>query len=277
MSKGSRTEYAKLYEVLAQSILTGSWPAEHQVPSERQLCEEHGVSRTTVRRAVEMAERRGLVVRVPGRGTFVAQPHVAAKLGRMIAFREAWEEKDVAPSVEVISVRRIDPQPMIGTELGLRAGDQALLVIWTARGRGTPIGLYESYVSPRVADVVQECLSAEPAKLAPTYELSALALGVDTLLVDQTFEAVTADKNAARYLSIEHGSPVFRVTSSIRTVAGVAVEYNVALFAGLRYSLQMARELKLGSTGRPMWNYADLARVEPRNNSPSMSEVLTRR
>ncbi len=65
--------YYQLEGFLRGQIMTGHYQAGQRVPSEKQLCEQFGVSRTTVRQAVGNLVAAGLVHRVKGKGTFVGK------------------------------------------------------------------------------------------------------------------------------------------------------------------------------------------------------------
>ncbi len=63
--------YEQLAAVLRQMIKSGQLQPRDPVPSESQLQQQHGVSRGTVRRALDILRDEGLVVTIAGRGTFV--------------------------------------------------------------------------------------------------------------------------------------------------------------------------------------------------------------
>jgi GntR family transcriptional regulator len=63
--------YFQLAELLEDEISSGRWAAGQRIPSEPDLCDHYGVSRTTVRQALSRLEQEGLVARSKGRGTFV--------------------------------------------------------------------------------------------------------------------------------------------------------------------------------------------------------------
>ncbi|MEU5553699.1 winged helix-turn-helix domain-containing protein [Micromonospora sp. NPDC047793] len=64
--------YVQLADLLAAKIESGELPANHPLPSEKQLQQEHGVARGTARAAVRLLRERGLAFTVPQRGTYVA-------------------------------------------------------------------------------------------------------------------------------------------------------------------------------------------------------------
>lgn len=77
--------HVQLLNQLRQLILGGEWQPHERLPSEPELVEQLGVSRTTIRKAFDTAEREGLIYRVAGKGTFVeAQP--AAVSRRLVGF-----------------------------------------------------------------------------------------------------------------------------------------------------------------------------------------------
>src|SRR5262245_41593200 len=69
------------------------------IPSERQLSAELGVSRLTVRAALDDLAREGYVVRRRGSGTFVSEPKIAQEL-TMTSFTEDMERRGMVPSSE---------------------------------------------------------------------------------------------------------------------------------------------------------------------------------
>ena len=68
----ARDKTAQLAEALQGSIIQGHYPVGEAIPSERLLMEEFEVSRTTVRRAIEILVDSGLLTRRAGAGTFVS-------------------------------------------------------------------------------------------------------------------------------------------------------------------------------------------------------------
>ncbi len=110
-----RARYRQIADDLRDAILSGRLPHGARVPSEERLCQEHGVSRTTVRKAIDVLKGEGLVeVRAP-RGTFVRN----------------------APPTETVQLRRGDrvrtrmPIPGERLEHDVREGVPLLIVVRT--------------------------------------------------------------------------------------------------------------------------------------------------
>ena len=76
--------YYQVEHVIRQRIITGEYPPGSQIPSENELSHEMGVSRVTVREALRELVRENMLVKVQGKGTFVAQ-HPTTRLPALIA------------------------------------------------------------------------------------------------------------------------------------------------------------------------------------------------
>ena len=74
MHEGPRTIYAQIVDYIEAHIESGEWEAGHRLPSERDLAERWGVAYLTIRRAMAELRKKGLIVSVQGRGTYVKDP-----------------------------------------------------------------------------------------------------------------------------------------------------------------------------------------------------------
>lgn len=71
----------RLFAILRERIATGAFPQGAQLPTERDLAADFSVARNTVRRALALLERAGLVERAVGRGTFAKAPFASLEAG----------------------------------------------------------------------------------------------------------------------------------------------------------------------------------------------------
>ena len=72
--------YIQLIEMLKEKINQDELKPGDQIPSEPELCEMYGISRTVVRQALKEMEYEGLIYRRKGKGTFVAEPKISESL-----------------------------------------------------------------------------------------------------------------------------------------------------------------------------------------------------
>lgn len=72
--------YARVKQMITQQIKSGNWPPHYRVPSESELVSQLGFSRMTINRALREMTADGLLVRMQGVGTFVAEPKTQSAL-----------------------------------------------------------------------------------------------------------------------------------------------------------------------------------------------------
>ena len=77
--------YRQIYHALKADILNGHYPPGSQLPTESELIQRFGVSRVTVRNALSLLQREGLVARIPAKGTFVRRNEVPSSTPKLIA------------------------------------------------------------------------------------------------------------------------------------------------------------------------------------------------
>src|SRR5881409_893295 len=93
------------------------------IPSERQLSVDLGVSRLTVRAALDTLAREGHLVRRRGSGTYVQQPKISQQL-TMTSFSEDMRRRGMAPSSTTLSLTRQLAGPQLGRFLNVSPGDE---------------------------------------------------------------------------------------------------------------------------------------------------------
>ncbi|MEF3121212.1 GntR family transcriptional regulator [Kocuria flava] len=112
---GSVPKYVQLRERLAATAR--SMAPGQALPSERSLMERYGVSRATVRKAIDALEVDGVVSRAAGKGTFVSTDRVLSTL-HLASFTEDMRRRGHEPSTRVLSVERSRPEGAARAHLG---------------------------------------------------------------------------------------------------------------------------------------------------------------
>lgn len=135
--------YYQLQEVLKERIESEIWRPGDALPSEPELAQRFGVSRVVVRQALAILEDDRQIVRVRGRGTFVAQEKLDARAGGLSRLLAAPRPPGVA--VKVLDVRVADVEDSIRAKLGCRTGQAILRTTTVLSLRGVPLAITYSF------------------------------------------------------------------------------------------------------------------------------------
>ena len=246
---GPKPGYELLFAEIYEQIRTRAWVPDQQILSERELCERYEVSRITVRHALEKAEQHGLLVRVPGRGTFVARPRIRQEMTHLQTFRSTLSEHALTPGQRVLDLSWQSANGPAADKLSVRVGSKLLCVDLLGLGDGKPMALYQSFLPSPYADHVEAALSGDRLdEVRSTYEIAATSTGIRTLHADQTFESLPLDAGLAQLLAAPPDSAAFRVSSVFRPADGPAIEWRVAVYPGDRYTFHTIRDITFDAT-----------------------------
>ncbi len=228
--------YYQIAEILRDMIAEAEVGPDTEVglPSENELCALYEVTRATVRHALEVLEKEGLVYREKGRGTFLRRRRVQLDLARLCSTTEDMQARGWVPSTRLIGVEAITPLPHIGRQLGLGADEQVWEVHRLRCANGEPISLQWSYLPCRlVPDLARKDLTGS------LYYTLRNAYGIELDTADQVIRTRTVSSEDGELLAIPGGAPVFAIERTSYDRAGRAVEYLHSLWRGDRYDLQI--------------------------------------
>lgn len=234
--------YHQVYVALRAWVRDGTYPPGAQIPTEPELCEIFGVSRITVRKAIEDLAREGWLVRQQGRGTFV-QMSAGREASRLDLAAVRGQVADLAAATEVraLVVRDVEPDEETRAALELAPPAQVQRASHVRVLRGVPLGYITTFVP---LDIAARIDVADMAR-RPMLELLGSA-GVDIGEAEQLIGATLAGVEAARALEVLVGAPLLRLVRVVFDSSGRPVERVVALYRADAYQYRM----RLGRTAR---------------------------
>lgn len=223
-----RPAYRQIELQLLDLIVEGALAPGDRVPAERELALRVGVSRMTLRQALDGLVRRGLLERRGGLGTFVAAHKVEQDLRVLRSYPEELRGQGVITTTAVLGSATLPAPASVALALGL---DRAAPVHQIERLRtaaGTPL-LAETAWLP--AALLPGFL-AEPLQ-GSLWDALALA-GHRVARAVESLEPVLAGAEEARLLEVVEGAPLMLVGRTSYDGAGVPVEHAVSTFRGDR-------------------------------------------
>lgn len=223
--------YYQIKTRLQEAIETGQLQPGDRVPSERELTDLHGVSRMTARQALAQLEAMGLLVRVQGRGTFVAVPKVEQPLIGLTSFTEEMHQRGLEPGSIVLSLGEVAAGRRIAGILRLAEMDPVYRIERLRLAGGAPMALEVSHIP------VQHCpgLLAQGLHQRSLYAVLAAEYSLHLTHASQSLEAILAGTYEAGLLHLPQGSPVLLLERVSRDRADRPLEFVQSYYRGDRY------------------------------------------
>jgi GntR family transcriptional regulator len=213
--------YRTIADELRSRIDSGELAAGALLPSESELSAAYGVSRVTVRKALELLRDEGLIDSRQGFGWFVATAPVRQSLGRLGTIEDQLGELGVGSERRVVGFGFVAAPPRVREVLGVEA---VLEVRRVNRADGQPF----ARVTVWCPEELGAKLSRADVEASPFYELVGVAIGGAT----QTIGAAAAGPEDAELLAVPVGSPVLRCERITRDLDGRPILYSEHVFPG---------------------------------------------
>lgn len=120
--------YYQLKEIINDKINNKEYKANDVIPSETELCKIYGVSRITVRKAIEDLVQKGILYRERGLGTFVAEPPKASRLKGVQGFTEEILKLNQRPSAKLLEYKIKKPTIYVSQRLNISKDDMVIAI-----------------------------------------------------------------------------------------------------------------------------------------------------
>lgn len=221
--------YRQVEEHLTRQIHDGTFPPGSLLPSDGHLCAQYGVSRVTIRHALDNLVRNNLVRRQQGVGTFVVGPDTAVKTASLFGYID-----DIHPHLSlklIASGRRVPPATLAQTMRLAPGADCQCFVSVNHAGR-EPLSYIEAYFPDENAQFVSE---ADFSGQIPSARLVEMRSGKTFAHAEQTMGAVAAPEHVAEALGLAVGHPIIRMERVYFAVDGTVLDATEAHYHPQRY------------------------------------------
>jgi GntR family transcriptional regulator len=228
------TLHSQLRAAIDERIDSGQWPPESQVPSERELCEQFRVSRITVRQALHQLVSEGRLIRIHGRGTYVASSPVKKQLFPLVGFSEDMTARGQRPGAKVLNFEAATASLAVAQSLHLSAGEGILVLKRLRLANSRPMALETVHVPEKLFPGLMD----ENLEDRSLYQLLRQKYGVRPARALQQWQAVPCPAADAKILDVRRGSPVLQIQRTTFDPQGRPFEYLESFFRGDRYVFQ---------------------------------------
>lgn len=237
-SHNSAPLYKQIYTLLRSRIETGVFAFNSKLPAEETLAVELGVSRITVKRAMNELAASGFVKRFRGRGTIVSYSNrTPPVLGNFSTSMEHLRRLGFETEIELKFLDIVPVNIDVATELGIQPGTEVQYVERVRHLENAPFSHICNYTPLEVASKIDD---AEIA-YRPFTELLAGA-GHEVVSAEQTIQARSVSGAVAQALMLAEGAAVLTIRRILRDVNKKAIQFTISNYRADRYQYHMVIE-----------------------------------
>ena len=224
--------YFQVAQHLEDAIHSGAVPTGTLFQNEVDLAASLGLSRPTMRRAMQHLVDKGLVVRRRGIGTRVVQPKLHRPL-QLTSLNDDLSRAGRKPTTEVLSFENVEATDDVAERLEVPEGTLVLELVRLRRADGEPIAKLTNYLPERLATFSEEDLGD-----LGLYDLIR-GQGIALHSATQTLGARNATAAESRMLAEPKGAALITAQRVTYDDHGQAVEYGTHIYASSRYTFEV--------------------------------------
>ena len=223
--------YVQIAEGLIAQIESGALCPGEQLPPERELSENFGVTRMTLRRALRILDEQGLIIRKHGIGTYIAEPKIDRKMEVVFRFNSHMQQRGFKPRAKLINFEQIMAESSMSKDLMVPISTQIYSILRLRSINHEPVML-ESYQIPVPRFPGLDHYDLENRSI---YEILEYEYGVPIARARQSFEPVVAADFEARLLDISVGDALMMEKRLSYDVNDLPIEFGKDRYRGDRF------------------------------------------
>ena len=225
--------YQKIKEEIRSKITSGTYPSGACLPSESDYCQEYGVSRMTLRKAIDELCYDGLLYRVRGKGTFVNKK-VMQPVTYFSSFTKDIQSLGLVPSSKLLLVETIKASADLAERFQVTPNTSLIAIKRLRYANDQPMAIEYAYYLESLCHFLQDAFKNTDAKHLSAYALLE-AHGIKLHKAFQSIEAITPTKKDATLLEVTTLSPCLLIMRQTFDTTGSIVEVVDSIYSGSKY------------------------------------------
>lgn len=231
--------YIQARERLTDQIKSGELQCGEKLPPEKQLAEQFGVSRMTIRKSLDDLVDAGLIYRRHGVGTFVSQSTFERDHTHLTDFFATCRLEGRTPQSQLLVKDIVFASEKCANALNIDIGEQVIRLTTLRSVDGVPITFHDAYIPVRrfkaLVNTPKESLALDKQHVWQMIE----KMGFTMANVVERIEAQIADESIANHLQVEAGSPILFGERVLYSDEGTPLKYAECYNRGDMYSLSV--------------------------------------
>lgn len=228
--------YYQIKEILHDMIENDEFKPGSTIPTERELCEIHNVSRMTVNKAIMSMVNEGLLYREQGKGTFVSQPKEKQLLSKLKGFTEEMSEKGLTTKTVILSFQIKDATKQNKSIFNMTQQDNKVIEINRLRiANNDPISIetvwLPYYLFP---DMTQELIEGKSL-----YSVFREHYGYNLKKAKQTIEPMLLNEYESKFLNQKENSLALLFKRDTYMEDDTPIEHTKEIYRNDKYTYEI--------------------------------------
>ncbi|OCT14582.1 hypothetical protein A8709_17085 [Paenibacillus pectinilyticus] len=237
MKKEGIALYYTVKEKLHEMIEEGKYAPGQQFPTESELCEKFGVSRTTIRQALSQLKLEGHIYQVQGKGTFVSLPKLEQSVAPYRSFNEQLKGRGQQIDTKVVELTVVSADKRLAKKLEILEQDAVFRLERIRYADDLPLLFSITYIPWKVTPglMKEDCFGS-------LYTLMKEKFAVELSHCVESIEPILMDEAIGKHLNTPVGAPSFLLNTVTYAKNNKPVEYSHEVFRGDRAKFTIERK-----------------------------------
>jgi GntR family transcriptional regulator len=227
--------YVQLKEEIINAIAQGVFGAGDQLPSQRSLCGQYGMSHMTVRRAISELINDGVIYAIPGKGIYVAERKQDAEAGPLIGFTEDMARRGMIASSRVLAAEITNASTVLARTLEVDVGEPLVYLRRLRLANDEPMAVQTSYLPHALCPGLLDYDLSSNSLFSLLRDRYQLALADSQVAV----ESALADEEMENLLGLERPAALLITEQLTYLSSGRVVEFARSMYRADRYRMRL--------------------------------------
>lgn len=224
--------YAQMAEQIEAMIISGVLAPGRRLPAEIDLATDLGVSRATVRRAIQRLASRGFLLRRHGVGTQIVT-HYRRRSRPLTSLHDELARENRMPRTKVLELASVPADDAVAQTFGVAVGTPVLSVTRLRTADAVPVAIMHNILPAQVRDI-----TAMDLERNGLYEMLR-ARHLRMRVAEQSITAVSADASQAAILEVAVGAPLLQMDTTTYTDEGDCIDIGQHFYRPDQYIFKM--------------------------------------
>ncbi len=225
--------YLQLKDHLLEKIKNHEWEVGEKLPTETELQDMLGISRITVRHAIELLETEGYVAKKRGKGTFVSPPKFSYHLPKLTSFSEDIAQKNCIPGSKTLTLEVIS-EPSVAAHMDIAEATPLMHMVRLRTVNNIVMGMHDSYYNLNLLDsnlIIRSISSGElldrlDRQSISFYNILEKEYQIKIEYADELLKAISSQPEIAERLGIPTNDPLLFLERTTHTLTGDVIEFS---------------------------------------------------